>query len=167
MGGPREAVWHALIRKNYGCTHFIVGRDHAGPGNKPDGNPFYEPYEAQELYQKYHDEMDITMVPFQMMVYVDDKAQYIPVNETTKDMQVSNISGTEFAEGSGKVWKSRNGFLMGRLLRNCEKFILQKHQQGFTLFFTGLSGSGKSTIANALLVKMLENGNRRVTNFRW
>ena len=163
MGGPREAVWHALIRKNYGCTHFIVGRDHAGPGNKPDGTPFYEPYEAQELYEKYHDEMDITMVPFQMMVYVEDKAQYIPVNETTKEMKVANISGTEFRRRLREGLEIPEWFSYGEIIQELRKSYPPKHQQGFTIFFTGLSGSGKSTIANALLVKMLENGNRRVT----
>jgi len=163
MGGPREAIWHALIRKNYGCTHFIVGRDHAGPGNKPDGTPFYEPYEAQELYEKYHDEMDITMVPFQMMVYVEDKAQYIPVNETTKDMKVANISGTEFRRRLREGLEIPEWFSYGEIIQELRKIYPPKHQQGFTIFFTGLSGSGKSTIANALLVKMLENGNRRVT----
>jgi sulfate adenylyltransferase len=163
MGGPREAIWHALIRKNYGCTHFIVGRDHAGPGNKPDGTPFYEPYEAQELYEKFHDEMDITMVPFQMMVYVEDKAQYIPVNETTKEMKVANISGTEFRRRLREGLEIPEWFSYAEIIQELRKIYPPKYQQGFTVFFTGLSGSGKSTIANALLVKMLENGNRRVT----
>ncbi|TDI67331.1 MAG: bifunctional sulfate adenylyltransferase/adenylylsulfate kinase [Bacteroidetes bacterium] len=163
MGGPRETIWHALIRKNYGCTHFIVGRDHAGPGNTPDGTPFYEPYEAQELYKKFHDEMDITMVPFQQMVYVEDRAQYIPVNETTSEMKVVNISGTEFRRRLREGLDIPEWFSYGEIIQELRKIYPPKHQQGFTVFFTGLSGSGKSTIANALLVKMLENGNRRVT----
>ena len=163
MAGPREAIWHALIRKNYGCTHFIVGRDHAGPGNKPDGTPFYDPYEAQELYQKHQDEMDITMVPFQMMVYVEDRAQYVPVNETTKEMKVLNISGTEFRRRLREGLEIPEWFSYGEIIGELRKIYPPKHQQGFTIFFTGLSGSGKSTIANALLVKMLENGKRRVT----
>jgi sulfate adenylyltransferase len=163
MGGPREAIWHALIRKNYGCTHFIVGRDHAGPGNKPDGTPFYEPYEAQELYQKHQDEMDITMVPFQMMVYVEDRAQYVPVNETTKEMKVLNISGTEFRRRLREGLEIPEWFSYGEIIEELRQIYPPKHLQGFTVFFTGLSGSGKSTIANALLVKMLENGKRRVT----
>ncbi len=163
MGGPREAIWHAIIRKNYGCTHFIVGRDHAGPGNKPDGTPFYQPYEAQELYEKFHDEMDITMVPFQQMVYVEDRAQYIPVNETTNEMKVASISGTEFRRRLREGLDIPDWFSYGEIIQELRKIYPPKHQQGFTVFFTGLSGSGKSTIANALLVKMLENGSRRVT----
>jgi len=163
MAGPREAIWHALIRKNYGCTHFIVGRDHAGPGNKADGTPFYEPYEAQDMYQKYQEEMDITMVPFQMMVYVEDRAQYIPVNETTKEMKILNISGTEFRRRLREGLEIPEWFSYGEIIDELRKIYPPKHLQGFTVFFTGLSGSGKSTIANALLVKMLENGGRRVT----
>ena len=96
MAGPREAIWHAIIRKNYGCTHFIVGRDHAGPGDDKDGNPFYGPYDAQELFTKHEEELDIAMVPFKMMVYVENRAQYVPADETEKDDKVLNISGTEF-----------------------------------------------------------------------
>ena len=163
MAGPREALWHGLIRKNYGCTHFIVGRDHAGPGSMPDGTPFYDPYEAQELFTKHHDEMDITLVPFQMMVYVEDRAQYIPVNETTKDMKVMNISGTEFRRRLREGLEIPEWFSYKEVISELRKMYPPKHQQGLTIFFTGLSGSGKSTIANALLVKMLENGQRRVT----
>ena len=96
MAGPREALWHAIIRKNYGCTHFIVGRDHAGPGNDSNGEPFYGPYDAQELFKKHEAELDITMVPFQLMVYVEDRAEYVPVDETKPEETVLNISGTEF-----------------------------------------------------------------------
>ena len=77
MGGPRETMWHAIIRKNYGCTHFIVGRDHAGPGNDRDGNPFYGPYDAQDLFRKHEEELGISMVPFKTMVYVENKAEYL------------------------------------------------------------------------------------------
>ena len=81
MGGPREAVWHAIIRKNYGCTHLIVGRDHAGPGSDSSGKPFYGPYDAQELLQKHEEELGVAMVPFKMMVYLEDKDTYMPQDE--------------------------------------------------------------------------------------
>ena len=84
MGGPREALWHAIIRKNYGCTHLIVGRDHAGPGKDSKGKDFYGPYDAQELLKKYEEELDITMMPFRMMVYAENRAQYVPIDETTE-----------------------------------------------------------------------------------
>ena len=95
MGGPREALWHAIIRKNYGCTHLIVGRDHAGPGQDSKGKDFYGPYDAQELLKEHADELDITMVPFQLMVYAENRAQYIPIDEARDDDNVLNISGTE------------------------------------------------------------------------
>ena len=78
MGGPREAIWHALIRKNHGVTHFIVGRDHAGPGNDADGKPFYGPYDAQQLFKKHESEIGVTMVPFNMMVYLEDQDNMFP-----------------------------------------------------------------------------------------
>ncbi|RMF97178.1 MAG: sulfate adenylyltransferase, partial [Gammaproteobacteria bacterium] len=96
MAGPREALWHAIIRKNYGCTHFIVGRDHAGPGNDSKGEPFYGPYDAQELFREHEQELDITMVPFRMMVYVEDRAEYVAEDEVRPGEKVLNISGTEF-----------------------------------------------------------------------
>ena len=98
MGGPREAVWHAIIRKNHGCTHLIVGRDHAGPGSDSAGNPFYGPYDAQELLREHEAELGVTMVPFRMMVYVEDRDSYLPVDEVPEGMRTLNISGTELRE---------------------------------------------------------------------
>jgi sulfate adenylyltransferase len=95
MGGPREAVWHGLIRANHGCTHFIVGRDHAGPGKNSAGEDFYGPYEAQELFRKYEAEIGLEMVDFKHMVYVQDRAQYEPADEVEDGCTVLNISGTE------------------------------------------------------------------------
>ncbi|MGI9543222.1 MAG: bifunctional sulfate adenylyltransferase/adenylylsulfate kinase [Cyclobacteriaceae bacterium] len=163
MAGPREAVWHAIIRKNYGCTHFIVGRDHAGPGNDENGEPFYGPYDAQELFKEHEKELDITMVPFQLMVYVEDRAQYMPIDETTKEMKVRTISGTEFRRRLREGLDMPEWFSYPGIVEELRKLHPPRHKQGFTVFFTGLSGSGKSTIANALLVKMLENGDRQVT----
>ena len=95
MGGPREALWHAIIRKNFGATHFIVGRDHAGPGKNSQGKDFYGPYDAQDLVTKYRDELQIEMVPFQMMTYVPSRDEYMPVDEVPKGLETANISGTE------------------------------------------------------------------------
>ena len=163
MAGPREALWHGIIRKNFGCTHFIVGRDHAGPGKTPEGEPYYGPYEAQELFSKHEEEMDITMVPFQQMVYVEDRAQYMPVNETTPDMKIKTITGTEFRRRLQEGLEMPEWYSYPEIIEELRKMYPSRHQQGLTVFFTGLSGSGKSTIANALLVKMLENGDRKVT----
>ena len=163
MAGPREALWHGIIRKNFGCTHFIVGRDHAGPGKSPEGKPYYGPYEAQELYAQHEKELDIALVPFQQMVYVEDRAQYLPVDETTPDMKIRTLTGTEFRRRLQDGLEIPEWFSFPEILDELRKSYPPRHEQGFTVFFTGLSGSGKSTIANALVVKMLENGNRRVT----
>lgn len=163
MAGPREAIWHAIIRKNYGCTHFIVGRDHAGPGDDKNGKPFYGPYDAQELYRKHEDELDITMVPFKMMVYVENKAQYVPADQTESTDSVLNISGTEFRRRLREGLDIPEWFSYAKVVSELRRSYPPKDKQGFTIFFTGLSGSGKSTIANALMVKLLEDGRRPVT----
>jgi sulfate adenylyltransferase len=163
MAGPREAVWHAIIRKNYGCTHFIVGRDHAGPGNDRDGKPFYGPYDAQELFRKHEEELDITMVPFKNMVYVENKAEYLADDETQPTDKVLNLSGTEFRRRLQEGLDIPEWFSYPKVVEELRRAHPPKHKQGFTVFFTGLSGSGKSTVANALMVKLLEDGSRPVT----
>ena len=163
MAGPREALWHALIRKNYGCTHFIVGRDHAGPGVDSNGKPFYGPYDAQELMQSYADELDITMVPFKNMVYVEDRAEYQPQDEVAEGTEFLQISGTELRRRLREGLEIPEWFSFPEVIAELRKTHPPRYRQGFTVFFTGLSGSGKSTIANALMVKLLELGGRQIT----
>ncbi|MDH5300700.1 MAG: bifunctional sulfate adenylyltransferase/adenylylsulfate kinase [Gammaproteobacteria bacterium] len=163
MAGPREAVWHAIIRRNYGCTHFIVGRDHAGPGNNSQGQDFYGPYDAQDLVKAHQEELQIEMVPFEAMVYVQEKAEYQPVSEVKQGDTILNISGTEFRRRLQEGLEIPSWFSYPTVVEELRKTHPPRHKQGFTVFFTGLSGSGKSTIANALLVKMLEQGGRRIT----
>ena len=163
MGGPREAVWHALIRKNYGCTHFIVGRDHAGPGAGRDGKPFYGPYDAQELMTQFEKEIDISMVPFRNMVYVEDLAQYQPEDETAAGARVLDISGTELRRRLHNGLDIPEWFSFPEVVAELRRTHPPRHEQGFTVFFTGLSGSGKSTVANALMVKLMEMGGRPVS----
>ena len=163
MGGPREAVWHAIIRKNYGCTHLIVGRDHAGPGSDSSGKPFYGPYDAQELLQKHEKEIGVAMVPFKMMVYLEDKDTYMPQDEVEEGTRVLSISGTELRERLALGKDLPEWFTFPEVAQELRKTHPPRERQGFTVFFTGLSGSGKSTIANVLLVKLLEMGGRPVT----
>jgi len=163
MGGPREAIWHALIRKNHGCTHFIVGRDHAGPGKDTHGKPFYGPYEAQEVFKKYEPDIGVTMVPFNMMVYLEDQDKYVPDDEIKKGDHVLNISGTELRQRLNEGREIPAWFTYPEVVAELRRSFPPRHKQGVTIFFTGLSGSGKSTIANVLLTKFLETGGRPVT----
>jgi sulfate adenylyltransferase len=163
MGGPREAIWHALIRKNYGCTHLIVGRDHAGPGKDSDGKPFYGPYDAQELFKKHESDIGVTMVPFQMMVYLEDKDKYFPANEVPKDARVLNLSGTELRNRLNEGRDIPTWFTYPEVASELRRSFPPRHKQGLTIFFSGLSGAGKSTIANVLMTKFLEVGGRPVT----
>jgi sulfate adenylyltransferase len=163
MGGPREAIWHALIRKNHGVTHFIVGRDHAGPGKDSDGKNFYGPYDAQELFKKHEADIGVTMVPFNMMVYLEDQDQYVPDNEVTNGSRVLNISGTELRDRLNEGRDIPAWFTYPEVVQELRRSYPPRHKQGVTIFFTGLSGSGKSTIANVLVTKFLETGGRPVT----
>jgi sulfate adenylyltransferase len=163
MGGPREAVWHAIIRKNHGCTHLIVGRDHAGPGSDSSGNPFYGPYDAQELLAKHEEELGVKMVDFKLMVYAPDMDTYLPVDEVGDDVKTLSISGTELRERLADGREIPEWFTYPDVVDELRKTHPPRPRQGFTVFFTGLSGSGKSTIANAFLVKLLEMGGRPVT----
>ncbi len=162
MGGPREAVWHAIIRKNHGCTHFIVGRDHAGPSAR-SGQAFYGPYDAQELLAKHQDEIGVQMVPFQMMVYVEEQDAYMPEDQVPGGARVLNISGTELRKRLNEGRDLPEWFTFPDIVKELRRSYPPRHKQGFTVFFTGLSGSGKSTIANVLLVKLLEMGGRPVS----
>ena len=163
MGGPREALWHALIRKNYGCTHLIVGRDHAGPGLNKEGNPFYGPYDAQEMLQKFEEEIGIKMVPFKFLVYLPDENIYKPIDEIPSDTNYKTVSGTQLRDYLDKGKDIPEWFTYKEVANELQKSQPPISKRGFTVFFTGLSGSGKSTLANGLLIKLLENGNKPVT----
>jgi sulfate adenylyltransferase len=163
LAGPREAVWHAIIRKNHGCTHLIVGRDHAGPGNDSTGKAFYDPYAAQEMVQKYAGELGVGVVPFKQMVYVEDRDVYYPEDEVPSGFRTLNISGTELRRRLAEGREIPKWFTFPEVARELQKRYPPRHRQGLTVLFTGLSGSGKSTLANILLVKFLEMGGRPVT----
>ncbi len=163
LAGPREAVWHAIIRKNHGCTHLIVGRDHAGPGNDSTGKAFYDPYAAQELVQKYEDQLGVGVVPFKQMVYAEDRDVYYPEDEVPPGFRTLSISGTELRRRLAEGLEIPKWFTFPEVARELQKRYPPRHRQGLTILFTGLSGSGKSTLANILQVKFLEMGGRPVT----
>ena len=163
MAGPREALWHAIIRRNHGLTHIIVGRDHAGPGKNSQGQEFYGPYDAQTLVAEHQAEIGIEMVDFKQMVYVQEKAQYYPIDEVPEGSTVLDISGTELRRRLREGLEIPDWFSFPQVVAELRRTSPARSKQGFTVFFTGLSGSGKSTIANALMVKLMEMGGRPVT----
>ena len=163
MAGPREALWHGIIRKNHGCTHMIIGRDHAGPGKNAAGQDFYDPYAAQPLFAQHADEIGIEMVDFKHMVYVQEKAQYFPADEVPAGDTVLDISGTELRRRLREGLDIPEWFSFPQVVTELRRTSPPRAAQGFTVFFTGLSGSGKSTVANALMVKLMEMGGRPVT----
>lgn len=159
MAGPREAVWHAIIRRNYGATHFIVGRDHAGPGKDSSGKPFYGPFDAQELLARHAEEVGVQMVPFDELVYLKNEGRYVEANEVPTGAEVANISGTQVRDdylAKGRLlpeWFTRKE--TAEILR---QMYPPRHNMGFCIWFTGLSGSGKSTISEILNTLLLERG---------
>jgi len=163
MGGPREAVWHAIIRKNYGCTHFIVGRDHAGPGKNSNGEDFYGPYEAQELVEKHADEIGIEVVPFKLMVYATKRDKYVSIDELEENEEHKTLSGTELRGLLNDGKNLPEWFTYPEVAEILKETYRPLNSRGLTVFFTGLSGSGKSTLAKGLISKLNEIGDRTVT----
>jgi sulfate adenylyltransferase len=163
LAGPREALWHAIIRKNYGCTHFIVGQDHASPGVDSKGEPFYGLYEAQDLLADYEEELGIKMLPFRMLVYVKDRDQYMPVDELPEGVTTWSMSAAELRSRLDDGREIPDWFTFPEVARELRRRHPPRSKKGFTVFFTGLSGSGKSTLANVLRTKLLEAGGRSVT----
>ena len=163
MAGPREAVWHMLIRRNYGANHFIVGRDHAGPGKDSKGNPFYGPYDAQDLANAFSDELGMKVIPFKMLVYLPEENRYEEIDKIDENTHTASISGTQVREeflNNGKPLPE--WFTRPEVAEILADSYPPKHKQGFTVWFTGLSGSGKSTTAEILTTLLLEYG-RQVT----
>lgn len=163
MGGPREAVWHAIIRRNYGCTHFIVGRDHAGPGKDKAGNPFYDPYAARSLAERLGPEIGIKIVPSDEIAYSKKRKQYVAEHELTKDEEVLNLSGTEFRRMLNDGEDIPDWFSFKESIDILQQSVKRDTRPGVTIFFTGLSGAGKSTIAELLLARLQEIQDRSIT----
>ena len=163
MAGPREALWHAIIRRNYGANHFIIGRDHASPGIDSEGRPFYQPYEGQRLLEEHREEIGVTPMPFSELLYLPDDDRYEEAARIPAGKRTVAVSGTEVKTeylDRGRplpVWLTRP---------EVAKILAEVHpprdRQGFCVWFTGLSGAGKTTTADILAVKLLERG-RQVT----
>jgi sulfate adenylyltransferase len=163
MGGPREAIWHAIIRKNFGATHFIVGRDHAGPGKNSKGEEFYGPYDAQYAVEKYKSELGIEVVPFQMMTYLPDSDEYRPKDEVPAGVRTLDISGTELRNRLRNGREIPEWFSYPEVVRVLRESHPPRSAQGFTVFLTGYQNSGKDAIARALHVTLNQQGGRSVS----
>jgi sulfate adenylyltransferase len=163
MAGPKEAVWHAIIRKNYGCNRIIIGRDHAGPGVNAEGKPYYQPYDAQELIAQYQEELEIKMVPFKEMVFAKNKKTFLPLDKIEQDDPIEKLSGTQFKEFLQQRTEIPNWYSFPEVIHELRKRFPKLHNQGLTVFFTGLSGAGKSTLANAIMYKLMETEDRPIT----
>ncbi|KAL6893384.1 sulfate adenylyltransferase [Trichoderma evansii] len=163
MGGPREALWHAVIRKNHGATHFIVGRDHAGPGKNKNGKDHYGPYDAQILVQQHQEELGIKMVEFQEMIYIPDRDEYMPANEIPEGTRTMNISGTELRNRLRTGKEIPEWFSYPEVVKVLREQNPLPREKGFTVFLTGYQNSGKDQIARALQATLNQGGGRPVS----
>ena len=159
MAGPREALWHALIRRNYGASHFIVGRDHAGPGNDSAGKPFYGPYDAQQLVERHAEELEVGVIPFHELTYLPDEGRYEEISKVAPGVRTATISGTQVRDDYLNAGRELPGwFTRPEVARILGEAYPPRVQQGACVWFTGLSGAGKSTTADVLTALLLERG---------
>lgn len=163
MAGPREAVFHAIIRRNYGANHFIVGRDHASPGKDSHGKSFYETNAAQELFSKFETEIGVKMLSFNEFVFLPEEDRYEEITKIEMETKTFSLSGTQIREDflyKGKplpAWFTRK-----ETVEILAENYPPRSRQGICLWFTGLSGAGKSTTAE-ILTNLLHEKGRRVT----
>ena len=163
MGGPREAIWHAIIRKNHGATHFIIGRDHAGPGKNSAGKDFYGPYDAQDAVEKYRSELGIEVVEFQQMTYLPDSDEYMPKDQVPQGTKTLDISGTELRRRLKVGAPIPEWFSYPEVVKVLQESNPPRAKQGFTIFLTGYTNSGKDAVARALQVTLNQQGGRAVS----
>ena len=159
LAGPREALWHALIRRNYGANHFIVGRDHASPGLDSTGRPFYDRYAAQALVQRFSGELGVGVVPFRELVYLPDENRYEERSKISRQARTASIGGTQVREeylSNGR--RLPDWFIRPEVAEILAESYPPRHRQGVCIWFTGLSGAGKSTTAEVLTALLLEHG---------
>src|SRR4026208_912345 len=159
MGGPKEALLHAIIRRNHGANHFVVGRDHAGPEKVSTGKPFSGPYDAQEMMKQYESELCVKMIPFEELVYLPDEDRYVEGKDVPAGARTLNISGTQVRDD----YLAKGQLLLEWFTRPETAEILRemyppRHKQGFCIWFTGLSGSGKSATTQVFTSLLLERG---------
>ncbi|NOQ36037.1 MAG: bifunctional sulfate adenylyltransferase/adenylylsulfate kinase [Methylococcaceae bacterium] len=163
MAGPKEALWHSIIRQNYGFSHFIVGRDHAGPGRSNRGGSFYDVKAAQQLVLAHQNELAIKILPAPFLLYAPDRGEFCEEKQLLQGEEGLYLSGAELRHLLQKGEAIPSWFAYPEIVEELHATLPPRSKQGATIFFTGLSGSGKSTLANGILVKFLEYGGRKAT----
>jgi sulfate adenylyltransferase len=164
MAGPKEALWHAIIRKNYGCTHFMVAPDHADPFTSSTRERFYTRGAAQQYVAEHEQTTGITMVEFKKMAYLPARAQYLPIDQIEEEeTHPLELSATELKRRLDLNLDIPNWFSPPEVVEVLKKAYPPRSKQGLTIFLTGLSGAGKSTIAKVLMSRFLQMGDRPVT----
>jgi sulfate adenylyltransferase len=163
FSGPREALLHAIVAKNFGCTHFIAGRDHAGPGRDSDGRPYYGSDDARKLTEAYSEEIGVCVIPFEEMVYLPFEDEYRTADQVPEGTQFISLSGSDIRERIRNGRRIPDWATFPDVIEEIQKAYPPPRKQGLTVFLTGLSGAGKSTIANVLYARFLELGDRPVT----
>jgi sulfate adenylyltransferase len=163
LAGPREAILDVIIAKNFGCSHFIIGHDHAGPGKSDTGKVFYPKLAAQKLAQRFGKELDMSIVSFDEWVYLPFEDEYRQIGDVSVDTQKISLSGSDIRVRMNTGKKIPEWATFPEVLTELQRAYPPPNRQGFTVFLTGLSGAGKSTIAKILYSKFLELGDRPVT----
>jgi len=163
LAGPREALLHAIIAKNYGCTHFVVGRDHASPGADAARRSFYESHAAQELTERHSGDIGVTIIPFEELVYLPFEDEYRSSDQIPEGEQYISFSSSDIRERIRSGRRIPEWATFKEVVAELKKAYPSPDRQGFTIFLTGLSGAGKSTIAQVLYARFLEIGDRPVT----
>jgi sulfate adenylyltransferase len=163
MAGPREALLHAIIARNFGCTHFIVGHDHAGAGKKPNGDFYYTSDASCRMTRDYSDELGVEIVPLNEMVYLPFEDEFRFSDEVEDGVQTIAMSGTDIRERISRGKRIPAWMTFPEVIAEIRRAFPPPRRRGFTVFMTGLSGAGKSTIARVLYAKFLERGDRPVT----
>ncbi len=163
MAGPRDALLHMIIGKNFGCTHFIIGHDHASPGKDSSGQPFYNYDEASELAKQAYTEVGVEVIPFEEMVYLPFEDEYRIAGDVPKDKETISLSGSDIRKRIRRGKKVPEWATFPEVIEELKKSYPPPSGQGLTVFLTGLSGAGKSTIAKVLYSRFMEIGTRPVT----
>jgi sulfate adenylyltransferase len=163
FSGPREALLHAIVSKNYGCTHFIAGRDHAGPGRDNEGRPYYGSNDARKLTEAHSEEIGLSVIPFEEMVYLPFEDEFRTADQVPEGTQFISLSGSDIRERIRSGRRIPDWATFPDVIEEIQKAYPPPRKQGLTVFLTGLSGAGKSTIANVLYARFLELGDRPVT----